>query len=82
MSLYIYFLLDPIQTRSLKWYTHTCKFGYAVQGIFNGSTDPNYINSVSVSNSKTMIASGDDDNLLNIYNYPCLRDNPEMKRYT
>jgi hypothetical protein len=71
-----------METRSLKWNNHTCKFGYCVQGIFKGCTDPNYINSVSISNSKTIIASGDDDNFLNIYNYPCIRDNPEVKKYT
>ena len=57
-----------MNTRSIKWGTHTCKFGYTVQGIFNGSTDPNYINSVCSSHSKSLVVSGDDDNFLNIYN--------------
>lgn len=67
--------------RNVSWQTLSCKFGYYVQGIFMGSTDPNYINSVACSNMKRIIASGDDDNFLNLYNYPCISDNTKWKSY-
>jgi hypothetical protein len=46
-----------------------------------GSTDPNFINTVALSNSKKLIVSGDDDKCLNLFRYPCLSDNPKIKRY-
>ena len=67
--------------RGVKWNEITCKFGYTIQGIFMGSTDPNFINTVALSNNKKLIASGDDDKCLNLYRYPCYKDNPETKRY-
>jgi hypothetical protein len=70
-----------MELRNTNWHSLTCKFGYYVQGIFMGSTDPNYVNSVACSTSKKYIASGDDDNFLNIYNYPCTVDNPKWKSY-
>ncbi len=70
-----------MEMRNVNWQTLSCKFGYYVQGIFMGSTDPNYINSVTCSNLKHLIVSGDDDNYLNVYNYPCISDNSNYKSY-
>lgn len=74
-------VLDNEETRNIEWYTITCKFGFYVQGIFLGSTDPNYINTVSRSKSKKYIISGDDDKLLNIYNFPVISDSSKCKSY-
>ena len=67
--------LDPINSRNLNWSTITCKFGFYVQGVFLGSTDPNFINCVARGNLNRIMASGDDDKFINIYNYPCISDN-------
>jgi WD40 repeat protein len=46
-----------------------------------GSTDSNFIQTVVRSNNKKLVASGDDDRFVNIYNYPCLSDNQKVKSY-
>jgi hypothetical protein len=46
-----------------------------------GSTDSGFINCVARSNNKKLVASGDDDRYVNLYNYPCLSDNPKVKSY-
>jgi len=78
---YFYNFLDPMIVRNLNWASFTCKFGYYVQGIFMGATDPNFINTVACSNFKKTIVTGDDDNFINILNYPCISDNPKYKSY-
>ncbi|MCQ2820381.1 MAG: hypothetical protein MJ252_24210 [archaeon] len=59
----------------------TCKFGYTVQGVYMGSTDPNFISSVCKAHSKKLVFSGDDDKFLNLYNYPCISDNQKVKSF-
>jgi hypothetical protein len=73
--------LDPTGMRDVEWYTWTCKFGYYVQGIFMGSSDPNFVNSTARSNSQKYLITGDDDNYLNIFNYPPIKDNSLAKSY-
>lgn len=70
-----------MEMRSVEWNSLTCKFGYTVQGIFMGSTDPNFINCLEKANYKKVLVSGDDDRHINVYNYPCLKDNPKVKKY-
>jgi len=43
-----------------------------------GSVNPGYINSVSRSYDKRFIATGCDDSYLNIFNSPCIKDNPHV----
>ncbi len=81
MFIFINLFLDPMLMRNVQWATHSCKFGYYVQGIFMGSTDPYFINSVACSTMTKLIVSGDDDNFINIYNYPCISDNQKSKSY-
>lgn len=69
------------EIRDLVWESITCKFGYYVQGIFLGSTDPNYINCVSSTKDKKYLISGDDDKLLNIYNFPVISESTKCKSY-
>lgn len=71
----------PEEIRDVNWSTLTCKFGYYVQGIFLGSTDPNYINTVACNKSKSYLISGDDDKLLNLYNYPVISESAKCKSY-
>ena len=75
------FISDPQEIKDVEWHSITCKFGYYVQGIFLGSTDPNYINTVSCSKDRKYLISGDDDKLLNIYNFPVISDSAKCKSY-
>ena len=72
---------DPLEVNSVEWPRITCKFGYTVQGVYMGSTDPDFVSCVCKANSKKIILSGDDDRLLNLYNYPTVCENPKVKRF-
>ena len=74
-------LKDPNDMVTVEWPKITCKFNYTVQGIFQGSTNPGYINCVSKANTKNLICAGDDHYLLHLCNYPCVSDNPKKKKY-
>ena len=67
--------------RKASWKTNKCKFSYTMQGIFQGSTNPDYISVVCKAHNKNLFAAGDDDYLLNLCNYPCITDNPKIKKY-
>ena len=77
------FEVDPNDEdlRKASWKTNKCKFSYTMQGIFQGSTNPNYISVVCKANNKNILAAGDDDFLLNLCNYPCINENPKLKKY-
>lgn len=72
---------DVHEVSDVTWNTITCKFGYYVQGVFLGNTDPNYINCVAKSNDNTLMISGDDDRLINIYNFPVISEHSKCKSY-
>ena len=72
---------DDEDLRNSEWKTNTCKFSYTMQGIFQGSTNPNYISTVCKAHNKNLLAAGDDDYLLNLCNYPCITENPKLKKY-
>jgi len=72
---------DPTTINTVEWPQITCKFGYNVQGVYLGSTDPDYISSVSKAHSKKLILSGNDDYLLNLTNYPAIQESAKFKSY-
>jgi WD40 repeat protein len=72
---------DPTTINNVEWPQITCKFGYNVQGVYLGSTDPDYISSVSKAHSKKLILSGNDDYLLNLTNYPAIQESAKFKSY-
>ena len=74
-------LKDPNDMVKVEWPKITCKFNYTVQGVFQGSTNPDYINCVSKANTKKLICAGDEHYLLHLCNYPCVDDNPKKKKY-
>ena len=78
-----YFEVDPNDEdlRAASWKTNKCKFSYTMQGIFQGSTNPDYISVVCKAHNKNILAAGDDDFLLNLCNYPCITENPKLKKY-
>lgn len=75
------YLVKPEEVKNTEWMTITCKFNYTVQGIFQGSTNPKYITAVSKANSKKLVCFGNDDYLINLCNYPCITENPKIKKY-
>ena len=77
----IFDLKDPNDIVAVEWPKITCKFNYTVQGVFQGSTNPDYINCVSKANTKKLICAGDEHYLLHLCNYPCVDDNPKKKKY-
>ena len=72
---------DDEDMRNSAWKTNTCKFSYTMQGVFQGSTNPNYISAACKAHNKKLLAAGDDDYLLNLCNYPCITENPKLKKY-
>jgi len=72
---------DPEHMQSVEWPKITCKFNYTVQGVFQGSTNPDYISCVSKANTKKLLCAGDEHYLLHLCNYPCVSDNPKKKKY-
>ena len=66
---------------SVEWPKITCKFNYTVQGVFQGSTNPDFISTVSKANTKKLLCAGDEHYLLHLCNYPCVSDNPKKKKY-
>ena len=72
---------DPNDMVAVEWPKITCKFNYTVQGIFQGSTNADYINSISKANTKKLICAGDEHYLLHLCNYPCVSDNKKKKKY-
>ena len=67
--------------QSVEWPKITCKFNYTIQGVFQGSTNPDYISCVSKANTKKLLCAGDEHYLLHLCNYPCVSDNPKKKKY-
>ena len=53
--------------RDVQWNTHTCKLGWPVQGVFDPSQGGQDINSVDVTPSKSLIATGDDNGDVKIF---------------
>lgn len=74
-------LEDAKDCKNAVWDSLTCKFNYCVQGVFQGSTSAEYISAVCRANNKNLVVAGDDDFLLNLYNYPCITENPKFKKY-
>ena len=72
---------DTNFVKNADWPTLTCKFGFTVQGIYLGSTDPDYINSVGRANALNLICSGRFDFKLNLMNYPTIQDAPKYYSY-
>lgn len=59
-------------TRDERWSTYTTKLGWHVQGVFPSGTDGSHINGVHRSPDDTILATGDDWGLVNIFRWPCL----------
>ena len=58
-------------TKSTAWFTNSAKLGWSVEGIFPPNTDGSHINHVDFSKDGTLIATGDDYGLVNVFRNPC-----------
>ena len=72
---------NPVSLRESEWAEQTVKFGWNVQGILMGDTNSNLITALCRSNNKKILVTGDDDNNINVMNFPCISDNVISKRY-
>jgi len=57
-------------TVGTQWATSSAKYGWLVEGIFPSGTDGTHINGVDFSSDQTLIATGDDYGLVNIFRNP------------
>lgn len=57
-------------TQAVAWASHHCKFGWCVDGIFPKETSGDHINGVDMSEDGSLIATGDDFGLVNIFRNP------------
>jgi WD40 repeat protein len=57
-------------TAAIEWKTHHAKYGWLVDNIFPSGTDGTHINGVDFSKDKTLIATGDDYGLVNVFRNP------------
>lgn len=68
-------------TKDLEWATQTCKFGWLVQGIFEGDPDFSNVNHVNLSSDEKLIISGNDSSAVSIFRNPCLEGSKSKKLY-
>lgn len=57
-------------TVETQWATNHSKYGWLVHGIFPSGTDGTHINGVDMSKDGTLIATGDDYGLVNVFRNP------------
>lgn len=58
--------------KNTQWATWTCVLGWPVQGIWPACADGTDVNAVCASQSRTLLASGDDSGLLKLFRFPCV----------
>ena len=57
-------------TKGTEWATSSAKYGWLVTGIFPSGTDGTHINHVDFNEDKSLIATGDDYGLVNVWRNP------------
>lgn len=68
-------------TKDMEWASHSVKLGWDVHGVHPHGEDGTHVNHISVTNDKSIVASGDDFGLVNIYRYPCNENTVESRSY-
>lgn len=69
-------------TKGSIWASNTCKKGWDLEGIKPLSEDGSHINGVSVSSNNTLITTGDDFGLMNVFRYPCMSVKHKARSYS
>lgn len=57
-------------TKAMEWASHHVKFGWLVTGIFPREVSGDHINGVDMNEDGTLVSTGDDFGLVNIFNNP------------
>lgn len=65
--------------KNVKWATQTCTFGWPVQGIYRADQSGDDVNCCACSHNKDLIATGDDNGNVNLYNYPALKGHASVQ---
>eukprot|EP00826_Nyctotherus_ovalis_P052027 TRINITY_DN654_c0_g1_i10.p2 TRINITY_DN654_c0_g1~~TRINITY_DN654_c0_g1_i10.p2 ORF type:complete len:113 (-),score=36.30 TRINITY_DN654_c0_g1_i10:10-348(-) len=68
-------------TKGVEWATQTCKFGWSVQGVFEGDPDFSQVNGVGMSSNEKLIVTGNDYSAVSIFRNPCLNNSKSKKLY-
>ena len=68
-------------SKDIEWYTWTCVLGFPVQGIFPPCSDGTDVNYSCRSNSKKILATGDDFSKVKLFRYPCAVKRAAAKEY-
>ncbi|MCQ2820872.1 MAG: WD40 repeat domain-containing protein, partial [archaeon] len=63
------------------WHTWTCLFGYPVQGIYPPASTGYVVNYSCVSDSKKVVATGDDFSLVKLFKCPSVIEHAEYNAY-
>ena len=66
--------LESSVAKDIVWSTHNWKLAWDSQGIFPYGTTPDFIDCCAINTVDGVIASGDDNGRVNIYNYPCYEE--------
>lgn len=62
-----------------KWKTYTCPLGFNVMGIWPEYSNGTEVQSLHVSRDKTLVATGNRDKFVRVFNYPCvIKNSPSM----
>jgi WD40 repeat protein len=61
-------------TKSNEWATNNCKISWGTMGTFPPGCDFTHVNHTSLSNDGSLLVCGDDWGLVNLYNFPAVKD--------
>eukprot|EP00826_Nyctotherus_ovalis_P040187 TRINITY_DN3928_c0_g1_i1.p1 TRINITY_DN3928_c0_g1~~TRINITY_DN3928_c0_g1_i1.p1 ORF type:complete len:645 (-),score=143.95 TRINITY_DN3928_c0_g1_i1:148-2082(-) len=63
--------ISPDWTKSLEWVTNSVKLTWSTEGIYPKGCDGEHIRTVTTTNKKDLIVTGDAYNSINLYRNPC-----------
>ena len=68
------------EVKDFEWYTQTCKFGFAVQGIWPG-VDYTDVNAVARTHNRKYLATCEDSGLVKLFKNPCTKMDAKFKEF-
>jgi WD40 repeat protein len=60
-------------SKSFEWATNCCKISWGTLGTFPPSNDFTFVKNTAISNDKSLLISGDTNQLVNVFNYPAVK---------
>jgi hypothetical protein len=63
------------------WATQNCILGFPIMGIWPPHADGSDVNAVDVLPGKGLVATGDDQGYVNLFNYPCVARHAPRRDY-